>query len=539
MAVFNQLQNKVFQLISSGDTSVSSHINLASQLSQYNDKIPEYFRKIKVAFLSNFTLLGLPEVFKIRGIFQNLWIDTYLGPYNQSAQEILNPESGLNKFEPKLIYFILDSADEQLSQFHDLALKLRDKTGARVVFLTPRSSSYGNNEHIWYVNFHELIAELGLGQHWNTKYRELGDFRLAPDAFSKLADNLIGKAVAVSGATKKCLVVDLDNTLWDGVVGEDGLDGIKPNRELQKHILNLYDQGAVLAINSKNNFNDAMEVFEKHPDMILRKNHFAAWRINWQDKSLNINELADELMLGSDSFVFVDDSPFEQNILAANCPEVAVLNPQNLKDYSGFSKLKITEEDTRRGQMYVEERTRKELQSSLGKVEDFLQQLNLEVSIKPVEDSAIARASQLTQKTNQFNLTTRRYSEEQIKNFLSDDGKIWTIQAKDRFGDYGIIGLAMLRQNEKTWQIENFLMSCRVLGRGLENAFLTFVLEQAKNHGAAEVAGEFIPTAKNKLCEPFYKSCDFKFVENKDNRYVYKYDLRAGKLVYPKFITLV
>ncbi|MEK7640485.1 MAG: HAD-IIIC family phosphatase [Patescibacteria group bacterium] len=486
--------------------SVADYINLAKEIFAANFELPEYVRKIKVAFLSNFTILGLPEVFKAKALFHNIAAETYQGTYNQYAQEILNPESGLNKFQPKLIYLLIDYSDVDKNQIAELVEKAKEG-GAKVVLIDDFSD---------------------FKEHWYTKYKDLGDMRLALDAFPALAEKLVGTAVAVSGATKKCLVLDLDNTLWSGIVGEDGADKVVPNKKLQEHILNLYKTGTILAINSKNNEADAMEVIEKHPDMLLRKNHFATWQINWNDKASNIRAIADELMLGTDSFVFVDDDPFQQSLVAESCPEVAVMHPDNLIGYVGFSSAKLTAEDERRGEMYAEERARRSVQSSLKSVNDFLKDLKLEVTIREVKADSpiIPRLSQMTQKTNQFNMQTVRWSEGDIKALLSQGNRMWAIDAVDRFGDYGIIGfLSASPEDKSVWVISNFLMSCRILGRGIEKSFLANLIKSARENGVAELIGEFSPTKKNKsLCEKFYLENNFKAIGEVNGVFRYHYD---------------
>ncbi len=495
--------------------SVADHIAFAKKLNDAD--LPEYVRKVKVAFLSNFTILGLPEVLKAQAISHNVSADTYLGPYNQYAQEILNPESGLNKFNPKLIYFLVDYTDVDKNQIAELSEKA-ERGGAKVVLI----SDFSDFKEYWY-----------------TKYKELGDMRLAMDAFPELARKLTPDLVATSGAAKKCLVLDLDNTLWQGIVGEDGADKVVPNKKLQEHILNLYKTGTILAINSKNNEEDAWEVIEKNPDMLLRRNHFAAWQINWRDKVTNIKAIADELMLGSDSFVFVDDDPFQQNLVAESCPEVAVLHPDQLIGYAGFSSSKLTAEDARRGEMYAEERSRRTLQSSLNSVDDFLKDLKLEVTIREVKPDSpiIPRLSQMTQKTNQFNMTTKRWSEQDIRGLLGLGNRMWAVEAIDRFGDYGTIGfLSVDPKTEFGWRIDNFLMSCRILGRGIERAFLANLVDSARKNGAHKLIGHFIPTKKNKsLCESFYPGNNFKLVSEADGGFYYEYDF-AKQYSYPELI---
>ncbi len=518
MTDFKQLQRQVFSLASKNDSSVSDYVSIGKKINADKPEFPEYFRKIKVAFLSNFTLLGLPEVFKAQAIFHNVAVETYLGEYNQYAQEILNSESALNKFKPKLIYFLIDPQDSDQDQVEELANLASANLGAQVEVV----SDFGEFKEFWY-----------------TKYKDLGDLRLAPDAFPEFSRTLMGKAIAVSGATKKCLVLDLDNTLWSGIVGEDGADKVVPNRKLQKHILNLYKQGTILAIDSRNNEADAMEVIEKHPDMILRKDHFAAWQINWSDKATNIRAIAEELMLGSDSFAFVDDDPFQQNLVAEACPEIAVLHPDSLFSYPGFSASKITAEDMRRGEMYAEERTRRSLQSSLKSVDDFLKELNLNVTIREVRSGSVSipRISQMTQKTNQFNMTTKRWNEDEVGKMLKSGSKMWTVEAVDRFGDYGVVGfLSVLPKSNTGWEIDNFLMSCRILGRGIEKSLLAHLIAKAREVGIEDLAGLFVPTKKNKsLCEKFYQENNFKLSGDENGTLRYRYDF-SQDYSYPSLI---
>lgn len=519
---FGSIKSQITGLLSDSKSSVGDYVSLAKKITAANLEFPEYVRKIKVAFLSNFTLLGLPEVFKAQAVFHNIAAETYLGEYNQYAQEILNPESGLNKFKPKIIYFLVDLKDTDKNQIDELVGLAQSKLGAMVELITDFSD---------------------FSEHWYTKYKDLGDMRLALDAFPALAEKLMAKAVATSGATKKCLVLDLDNTLWSGIVGEDGADKVVPNKKLQEHILGLYKKGVILAINSKNNEADAMEAIEKHPDMILRKNHFAAWQINWKDKASNIRAIADELMLGSDSFVFVDDDSFQQSLVAESCPEVAVLHPDNLLGYAGFSTNKLTAEDMRRGEMYAEERTRRSLQSSLKSVDDFLKELNLEVTIREVkaDSQIIPRLSQMTQKTNQFNMTTTRWSEQDIKGLLGLGNKMWAVEAVDRFGDYGTIGfLSVDPKTEFGWRIDNFLMSCRILGRGIEKALLAKLIKEARDGRVAKLTGVFEPTKKNKvLCENFYLENNFSKLEDDSSqsgqRHYFFYDF-SKEYSYPAAI---
>ncbi len=333
---------------------------------------------------------------------------------------------------------------------------------------------------------------------------------------------------AVVGITKKCIVLDLDNTLWGGVVGEDGFDNIKLGDnpvgrafvEFQKRLLALNQRGILLAVNSKNNFNDAIEVIQKHPSMILREDDFACVKINWDDKVSNLHKIAEELNIGLDSMVFFDDDRINQEYVRESLPEVLVVDlPRDSSQYAKiltemkeFDAMRITEEDTKRSSMYLGQKKRKELEKKIGDFNEFLKQMNIEVEVKKADSFSIPRISQLTLKTNQFNLTTRRYQEEDVSKFSSSDDKIVEcVQVSDKFGDNGITGTYIVeKKNDEEWIIDTFLLSCRIMGRGVEEIMINQIIENAKSSGIKRVKGEYIPTPKNKPAESFYEKLGFK-----------------------------
>ena len=298
--------------------------------------------------------------------------------------------------------------------------------------------------------------------------------------------------------------------------------------EFQKQLLALWEQGIILAVNSKNNFEDAMEIINEHPNMILREKNFACIRINWNDKAENLKQIANEINIGLNSIVFFDDDKINQERIIQEFPEVLTVNLPNdpsqyasiLKDLNDFSVLHRTEEDTKRGEMYVQQRERNELQKSVTNLDEFLKQLDIIVKIKKSNEFLIPRISQLTLKTNQFNLTTRRYQENEIKE-LSYNSKfeVGCAQVLDKFGDNGITGVYIISKNQKSWIIDTFLLSCRIMGRGVEDAILSKILTNAKQNGVEEIKAEFIPTAKNKPAENFLENSGFK----KENKFwIYK-----------------
>lgn len=321
---------------------------------------------------------------------------------------------------------------------------------------------------------------------------------------------------------KKCIVLDLDNTLWGGIIGEDGMDGIQLSMQapgssfvaFQQALLDLHGRGILLAINSRNNEADAMEVIRNHPNMILKEHHFAAFRINWNDKATNIRELAEELNLGLDSFVFLDDDKTNRELVRTLVPEVEVPElPENPKEYTKFlnsldyfSTEVITDEDKMRGNLYVTERLRKEEEKRHVTKEDFLSSLSLELYIYKNDKTNLARLSQLTEKTNQFNTVKHPYTPDEILQFItSDTHDVYHASLKDVYGDHGIILFALVEKGEKEWTITSLLISCRVFGKNVEDTFLSYLLENAKNEGVDTIVINEEETPKNVPAREFIK----------------------------------
>ncbi len=553
---FAELQRYTSALYAGPGTSVGDYIMGERFLHEVEDEIPAYIRRLRVAFLSSFTIQGLAEVLKAHGVFHNLLIDAYTAPYNQFTQEILSDASRLYGFDPQLIYLMIDRKDIfDVQHLQELLSRLEERTRAKIIvfnFVAGQEypmdkidaegklleDGYRDHPRVSIFDFDSFLRGIGKEDYWYTKYRELGDLRLAPSAFPMLAEILAGYAVASLGAAKKCAVFDLDNTLWQGIVGEDGIERLQPNQTLQKHAVELYRRGVILAIASRNNLEDAMDAIDQHPDMILRRDHFAAWRINWDPKDRNLYALAEELNIGTDSMVFIDDDPFQQNLIRASLPEVAVVPPDRFHEYSGFHAFVVTEEDTRRGAMYGEDRKRKEFQQSFNDAEEYIQGLNIEIIVQEARPESISRISQLTQKTNQFNVTTRRYSEEEITAQINQGKKVWSIRVRDIFGDYGITGTCIVEPGQEAWKIDTFLLSCRVMGRAVEKAFLGYVIDQIRGAGVTRLIGEYIPTKKNQPCASFFPDAGFTSVCTRDdNVTIYEFDL-TREFQKPDFINI-
>ena len=338
---------------------------------------------------------------------------------------------------------------------------------------------------------------------------------------------------AIDNKRKKCLVLDLDNTLWGGILGEDGIEGIQIGNtypgnaflDFQKSLLELSKNGILLTICSKNNETDVLDVWLKNPLMLIKKDQLAAWRINWNNKADNIVELSEELNLGLDSFVFIDDSITERELVKQMLPMVEVPDfPSQaylLPDFfrkicvEHFQIYQLTDEDRTKTMQYKTNAERLSFQKKFTSFDDYLRSLKIVLEIQELNAMNLSRIAQMTQKTNQFNLTAKRYNDGEIKKLDANGAKIYCIGVSDRFGDSGITGAAIvnLHKNTRHAVIDSFLLSCRVLGKGIENEFLKFVLCQLEEHGIQQVESFYIPTSRNEQVGNFYDKNGFKLSE--------------------------
>jgi FkbH-like protein len=334
-----------------------------------------------------------------------------------------------------------------------------------------------------------------------------------------VAAHLARTLAAALTPRRKCLVLDGDNTLWGGVVGEDGPRGIQLGGEhpgsaftaFQEALCELHDRGVLLALASKNNESDVFEILDRHPGQVLRREHFAAIRVEWSDKARTIAAIAAELNFGLDALVFVDDSPFECELVARLLPEVltvqAPLEPHRLVDLVAdlhcFDVLNVTSEDRDRPRMYQAQAHRERARTASASLDDYLRSLGLQVRLCPTTADEAGRVAQLTQRTNQFNLTTRRYTEPQVHAAIGAPAThVYHAHVRDRFGDQGIVGAVILRGEGSVAQIDTLLLSCRVLGRRVEDAVVGFLIAEAARRGYSTVVGEYRPTERNsQVCD--------------------------------------
>jgi FkbH-like protein len=406
---------------------------------------------------------------------------------------------------------------------------------------------------VYILNYDGLVAQHGLNR-WHDEGKWL-TMRMPfnTDSFVPVVSEWLKFLHPLTGTVCKALVVDLDNTLWNGVLGEVGVEGIQvgpeypgaAHRSLQRAILDLYHRGVLLAVCSKNDQADALAALQNHPGMLLRPEHFAAFRINWQDKAQNLKEIASELNIGIDAIAFLDDSPVERERIRQALPSVAVIDvptrPEGfaraLRECPLFERVLVSEEDRKHTKFYREQRLRAELADKVHTLEDFYRSLQQQISITPVRPETLARVAQLTQKTNQYNATTRRYTEQQIEDFASrTDWSVYSVQVRDRFGDNGIVGVMMTRTEGKNCEIDTFLLSCRVIGRTVETAMLAFLAQTEKAEGVRFLRGMIVPTKKNAPIRDLYSSHGFNVVHNGDGVMVWSLNLAEHTLSCPEWI---
>lgn len=563
-------------------------------------------KQLKVSLLSSFTTTGIKETLSIKCSQLNIMLKFYSSDYNRYAQEIINADSGLYKFCPDLIIIFIDTqtimgeyfflpykiSDEErraliegkLEEIKLLIRMAKERSSAKILlhnFQVPIYSPLGileskqnfgfieaiealnnnlrdifkNDSRVFVFDYDAFCSRIGKDNIIDHKMYYLGDIKLNLQYIPDLCCEYVSYIKPLMSMTKKCIVLDLDNTLWGGVIGEDGIDKInlgptpegRPYLEFQKHLFALFNRGIMLAINSKNNLSDALEVLRKHPDMILKEEHFASMKINWDDKVSNMAAIAKELNIGLDSLVFIDDDKFNRQMIKDALPEILTIDlPDDpalyskvLTELNDFNTLQITKEDRDKNQMYLEQRKREDFKTTAGNIDEYLRGLEMAVTIQRVNSFTIPRISQLTQKTNQFNMTTRRYLEENIKKFFQDHKfLVISVKVEDKFGDNGIVGTAIVKKEKTCWVIDTFLLSCRVIGRDIEKVLLEYIIEKARGSRVKKLIGEFIMTEKNTPAKEFYRNSGFELIKKDRNVERWEYSItRKGK--YPNFIKVI
>ncbi|MCK4761145.1 MAG: amino acid adenylation domain-containing protein [Candidatus Aminicenantes bacterium] len=517
-----------------------------------------------------------------------LEIDLVFAPYNQVFRELLDEESrtstnkGINLLLIRFEDWIrdLEGPDEEkyekLEQdFENLTniFKNKKKTVPYLIGLFPIAEFLSfspllkthltglyrrwrkvleESDNTYVIDFTSLKERYAVEEIFDPLTDKEGHLPFTGQFYAAMGTAAARKICALDSSPFKVIVLDCDNTLWRGICGEDGAEGVKidgPYRALQQFMLDRYEEGFLLALCSKNNEADVWEVFEKNPGMVLRKEHLVGWRINWQPKSGNLKELAVELNLGSDSFIFLDDSGVECTEVSSRCPEVLTLrlpgNPESIPLFLAhtwaFDKLKVTGEDRSRTQLYRAEKKRKEVEQESLTLDGFLKGLELKISMNFMEPGQVERVSQLTRRTNQFNLSTIRRREEEILELVKEPGiRCWVIEVSDRFGAYGLVGLVITKEKQESLFVDTFLLSCRVLGRGVEEAILAGLRKYCEERRLVKLEADYYPTKKNK---PLFEFLQAEWILEKEHgeertTFVYPFAKMSEAIEYADFYYL-
>jgi len=561
-----------------GELTAADYHRLARRIASE----PAGLQALRVAVLSTCTLDFVRPFLVVEGARAGLHLTPWIGPFGQLEQQVGDPASALYGTAPDLLVICLRPDDvvpealirpmargaaplsqvlnEQVERLVQSVAQFRARSTAPVLvanFAEPAMLPLGvfdanvgesltyalaaanaalrerlssmPNVTVW--DLAGLVRRVGTGRWADRRLWAMARVPVAAVNQPALAAHLVRSMRATQRPPAKCIVLDLDNTLWGGVIGDDGIGGIQLGddhpgsvfKDLQRRLLALADRGILLAVVSKNDAPVAEEVFRRHPDMLIRWEDLAATRINWEPKSGNIRAIAKELNIGSDQLVFFDDNPVEQAEVRLNAPEVLVAPVPNdplryaevLDALPWFDQVAISDEDRKRTLLYRERRERDEAEHAFDSIDDFLTSLGMTAEAGLLGEETMGRVAQLIGKTNQFNLTTRRHTAADLAAMAADPRTLvgW-IRVADRFGDQGLVAIGILRCDGERGVMDTFLMSCRVMNRRVEHALMAFLAEHARRLGVREVMGEYLPTAKNGMVKDFYPGLGFSAVDD-------------------------
>jgi FkbH-like protein len=532
----------------------------------------------KLAILSNSTFDLIVPALVATAARHGIALEIVQPSYDQAAQEALTPDSRVNSSKPDAVLFAIDfralplklslgdreassaTIQEVIGYLQALGNGIKTNSSAVCIFQTfapPVEALFGsldralpgtmrnlidgvNRELAEYVigsgdvllDVTTLAETVGLAEWHNTQLWNMAKFPFADEFIPLYADYVARTVAAIRGKSAKVLILDLDNTVWGGVIGDDGLEGIhvaqgdtrgEAHLAVQRLALDLRQRGIVLAVCSKNTDEVAREPFEKHPEMQLKLEHIAVFQANWNDKASNILAIAEELSLGLDSMVFLDDNPAERGMVRKLLPQVRVPElPEDPAYYARtlaaagyFEAIAFASEDLKRAGFYQDNARRASLQKQVGGVDAYLASLDMTITLQPFDAIGRARIVQLINKSNQYNLTTRRYTDPEVTE-AENNSEVFTLQVRlaDIFGDNGMISVVICRPGEAgAWEIDTWLMSCRVLGRKVEHMVLREILEHARAAGIEKLSGTYRPTGRNKLAVDHYAKLGFSKVE--------------------------
>ena len=555
-------------------------------------------RSVRIALTGSATTTQSAQMLRLAARRVGIGVEIYESPYGQYEQEIIDPNSPLYGFAPDILVLAVHERDLRLPQYSDspereieaevgrwaqLWETVVQKAHTRLIqynFALPGEAAMGHlgarlpgsrymmtqavnarigeraRNGVSILDCERLSSLFGKLRWFDPRYWHLGKQAVALDALPLLARHMTAVMAADLGLTRKCLVLDLDNTLWGGVIAEDGLAGIKLGNGVdgeafvafQEYILKLKQKGVVLAVCSKNNEADAKEPFEKHPEMRLKLEDFAMFVANWEPKPDNLRTIAKTLDLGLDSLVFVDDSPIEREAVRQILPEVDVIpvpaDPayytRVFSNYLLFESSSFTPEDARRTSQYRGRAQIMELQASAQNLDGFYRSLDMKAMVAPFDVFHLPRIAQLIGKTNQFNLTTRRHGIPQLQAFVKDPNCVhFYFRLRDRFADHGLVSLMIALRCANVLEIDTWLMSCRVLGRTVEATMLQSLFERAQALSCTSVRGRYISTAKNAMAKDVFAKFGFKLVGESDGSSIWEYDLTVQQPIKNEFIEMV
>lgn len=528
--------------------------------------------QLRIAILGGSTTEQVKSILELFLLDKGIKVEFYESEYNKWYEDACFDDSELTSFKPQLVYIHVsfvdfynsyiaseDKENEATVFYNKLERcwkKLSQRFGCSIIqnnFEEPFFSLYGNldsskadglsfeiaklnseiaknaqlHENFYVQNLHRISANIGLEKWYDREAYHLYKLALSYNCIPYLSYNLSCMIGALLGKSKKCLVLDLDNTLWGGIIGDDGPEGIQIGHEtaegeqfyeFQEYVLSLKKRGILLAVCSKNDLEIAKKGFEL-PDSLLKYDDFTSFVANWEPKSVNIKRIASEIGIGLDSLVFIDDNPVERNLVREAVPEVTVPEViegqpasyiKALEDGRYFEQLVVSKDDLKRNQSYIENKKRNDLEHEYERYEDFLKNLCMEAEIKPFTSIYLDRITQLTNKSNQFNLTTKRYSRAEIESISHDNSYITLYgRLKDKFGDNGLVSVVIGSIKDSVLTIDLWLMSCRVLRRGFEYSMFAELLHICKEKGISEINGIYYKTAKNSMVKDFYQDLGF------------------------------
>ncbi|WP_395747327.1 HAD-IIIC family phosphatase [Prosthecobacter sp.] len=535
-------------------------------------------RWLRLALLSSFTVDLMKPCLVVEAAQRGLGLEVWAGPYGQIDQQIMDARSELYReapdvvvilarvedLMPELAWQFLRQTPEDLQQARTALSRrmeglvrqvLAQHAKAKVLlgnFALPQWLAAGEEDallEVSQVSFWQQLnddmaalcrrvpqavlvdvaaaaVKAGADAWTDARMAWLARAPLSAHALEAVARRIARRLQAVYHPPKKCLVLDMDDTLWGGILGEAGMGGIAlgpdyPGNvfvDFQRRVLALRDRGILLAAASKNNAEEVLQVLAEHPACLLKREHFAAFEVHWQDKAGSLRGIAQKLKLGVDALVFFDDNPVERDWVRSQLPEVAVVPvPKHVMDYGRaleeggwFDTAVLSEEDRLRAGYYAQEEARAGLRGGAASLEDFIRSLEMKVTVSTVTQETLPRVVQLLGKTNQFNLTTRRHTTAELERMMAGGAVAVWARVEDRFGDNGIVGVGIALPDASAdaggvWMLDTLLLSCRVLGRGVETALLAVVEREVARLGARQLRGEFIPTARNQPAADFFE----------------------------------